>query len=552
MGKRPEEKQSLTGSDLLVRSLERLGVPQVWGFPGHVPDFIEELHRSHIDYISTRHGQAVAFAAEVVGRFANRPSACYASLEFDAVNLMAAVANAYMNGAPVLILLTGARSSGDRLTLERQSMVAKQILPMLKFAISVSSASEIPAAIDRAYHAALHGRPGPVVLRLPESVLHEPVTEELGAKAGRQVVLESPRTVEYQQLESVYRALATSRAPLIVAGDEIVRGRAEDAFKAFVERFEIPVFTTLDAKGVIPEDHPLCFGPLAEGFDESYDFAVTTVDLILFIGCQEMTGIPGPLLRRIESAQVVSVGSSLVGPPELTRCTHVVTNLRSFLKLLAARNPGLGGARTGLSDLWARGRAALDSRLKESGSLGDLLNAMRTHLRPEDVIVCDVSLSAPVGVYYQALRPRTVVFSAPSAMGFEIPGAIGIKSTEPGRRVVALCVGPSLLLSIQEIETSIRSDLPIIVVLLTTEAVPKGGWIASGKHTDRSPFVGDVVALAGSFGAIVMQTRTTDEFEIAFRQACLSPITTLIIAPSFEQGMTGTRLHNAVGRIGDR
>src|SRR3972149_5518853 len=69
-------RNTLIGSDILVRSLERLGVPQIWGFPGHVPTFIRELNTSPIDYVSTRHGQAVAFAAEVVGRFANRPSVC--------------------------------------------------------------------------------------------------------------------------------------------------------------------------------------------------------------------------------------------------------------------------------------------------------------------------------------------------------------------------------------------------------------------------------------------------------------------------------------------
>jgi len=554
MGKRTvgrAGRDTLIGSDILVRSLERLGVPQVWGFPGHVPTFIRELNGSAIDYVPTRHAQAVAFAAEVVGRYASRPSVCYASLKLDAVNLMTAVAHAYLIGAPVLILLDGTQNAADEFALVLQSDLVTQMRPLLKFTQSVTCASEIPAALDRAHHAALHGRPGPVVLRLAHSALSAQVTEELDLKASRPVVLESPRTVEYQQIDSVYQALRACQAPLIVAGDEIVRTGAEDEFRAFVEHFEIPVFTTLDAKGVVPEDHPLSLGPLAEGFDDAYDPIVSAADLIMFAGCDSMTDIPNSLRRNVESARVINIGISLDSAPEFTRNgTHMVTNLRTLFKLLAAQNPGVRPMRPELSGFRGRVREILNTRATGSVYLVTLLDIMRAHLHPDDVIVCDVSLSAPVAVYYQALRPRTVVFSAPSALGFEIPGAIGIKSTDPSRRVVALCARPSLLFSVQEIETSVRSDLPIVVVLLETDSVPEGRGV-SLTPAGKVPFMNDVVALVNSLGAVAVQARTVAEFERAFREACPSPLTTLIVAPPAIENTTPALPRKIATRVGN-
>jgi acetolactate synthase-1/2/3 large subunit len=516
----------MTGSDLLVKALERLGVPQLWGFPGRLPDFADRLRASRIDFIPTRNAQAVAFAADVLGRFANRPAACYASLELDAVNLTTAVANAYMNGAPMLVLLVGASNGAP----ERQSELLRQMRPMLKLAVTVDFAREIAGALDRAYHAALHGRPGPVVVRLARSALAEPVNETLGITAARPAVLESARSVEYQ-------ALRSSRAPLIIAGDEIARMRATEPFRGFVERFEIPVFTTLDAKGVIPEDHPLSLGPLVEGFDEVYEPALSETDLVVLIGVGGggATGVPASLAHRIEHAQIVHVGGSLPAAPELThRGPQVVTNLASFLKLLAARNPGPRPARPELYGLADDIRAEASALTKAAGHLTEVLDVLRAHLRPDDVIVCDVSLSAPVGMHYRALRPLSLIFSAPSALGFEVPGAIGIKSLDPGRRVVALSGGSSLMLSVQEIETSVRAGLPIIVILLMSEP---GTASARGAAV---PLANDFVALVNSFGALAVRTENTEEFARAFHQACAAPLTTVIIAPRGVPDTTST------------
>jgi acetolactate synthase-1/2/3 large subunit len=527
--------ESLTGAHILVRALERRGVTLIWGFPGDLPDFIEALRGSSVDYLPTRHGQTVAFVAEAVGRFADRPTVCLAALEYDTVHLMTVVANAYLNGAPVLILLDDAVSPSGRAVLQSCTNLIQQARPMLKLAVTVNSASEIPAGIDRAYDATLRGRPGPVIVTLGQGVLAGPGGPDVGVRAPRRVVLESVPAIDNVQLDAVYRALRGSRVPVVLAGDEIVRERSDDAFLAFTERFDLPVFTTLDAKGVIPENHPLSLGVLAGDLEGAWELLVKTADLIVFVGCRDVAALPWALRNRTGKAQVVSISNCPSPAEAIGADMQVVTNLRNVLERLTALDPAERPPwRPGLADLRKRVGAIATARSRESVSLCELLDVIRKHLRPDDVVVCGVELNATVGAHFKALRPRTVVFSGPSGFGFAVPGAIGIKSTDPARRVVALCGDASLMMSVQELETSIRSDIPIIVVLVEPRESPRRSVRGLRHRGDRVPFVNDVLALVNSFGGVAVRTRNSADFERAFRQACQSPLTTLVVAPTVQ------------------
>jgi acetolactate synthase-1/2/3 large subunit len=517
----------LTGADVLVHALERRGLGRVWGFPDDVPRFVDRLRRSSIDYVPTRLGHTVAVVAQATAPFSAHPTVCAASADAGAVHVMTTVARAHLAGVPVVALVEAPDAARGGCLF---AGLIERLRPLVKLDVAVSAAEEIPVAVDRACHAALDGAPGPAIVRLARPALDEPVDADAERRAMRSLVLEARQTADDEQIGSLQATLRTHQAPVVVAAEGVVRERAGDVFRAFAERFQVPVFLTRDAAGVLPADHPLCLGVLAEDAADAGAAFLRAADVVVVVGGDAPRTLPAPLVDALAGVTVVAVGGAVPGGGALRADVRIVAGLRDLLERLVQRDPGVPRVRADVVAFRQRLRESAPAARRAGGLVGVALDVLHRHLRADDVIVSDAALAALVGGIAGAPGRRTLVFPRTPAVGFAVPAALGIKSTDAARRVVALCRDVDLLASIQEIETSVTSDLPIVVVLFTareaTLAAPDGR-----AAPDAPPFVHDVVGLVESLGAVTIRCRTGADFERACRQACHSPITTLLVAP---------------------
>jgi thiamine pyrophosphate-dependent acetolactate synthase large subunit-like protein len=207
-----------------------------------------------------------------------------------------------------------------------------------------------------------------------------------------------------------------------------------------------------------------------------------------------------------------------------------VADLGSFVRALRAAGTSAAAPPPELADLRQAMREQIRTSSAEAAAVADVLDVIGARLRRADVLVCDGGEHTDVvGGCYVARQPRTVVFSNTADRGGSIPGALAVKAGLPAQRVVALCTRSALLPSAPELETSVRSALPIVVVVLPDPRTP---WTATGARRAPAPACGsDLVALVSSLGTAAVETDTLTHFDRAFREACGSPLTTVVMAP---------------------
>jgi acetolactate synthase-1/2/3 large subunit len=520
----PAVDDPLTGAHLLVRALESRGARQIWAFPGDTPRFAGALPGRDIDFLPARQPHAVTFIAEALGRRPPQPAVVYASLSLNAPMVAALLVGAHLAEASVLLLLDPGGTTDLGLDATPDPELVTCLRPFLRRVTAPIRPWEIPPALVDAYEATVHGRPGAAVLILHEPVLVRRAPHDLAARALNRAVVECGPGADDVHVDLVHAALLASRTPIVIAGEEIVRRQAEGALRAFVERHRLPVLTTIGAKGVLPEDHAQSLGTYDARHDSPYGEALQAFDLFLFVGGGAEPP-PGPGTRNPRQ-RVVTVGGWRHEYADMLKADlHVVGDVVAFLVGMTVRQSGPRPPPPDPTELRRRVREGLRSRSRESAALCRLLDVMRLVLDAEDVVVCDVGPHAEAtSVYYPALAPRTVLFSTTGALGYAIPAAIGVKSREPGRSVVAVCGVAGLMLAIQELETSIRSYLPITVVVLESLSSAVLGETTRETMTLSS----DVLSLASSFGTVGVPARTLSDFERVFREARQSPLTTVI------------------------
>ena len=252
---------TLIGSEILAKALKRHDVECFFYLMGGPMMAAETAAMAEgIRGIDVRHEQAAAMMAHAWARIRNRPGVCMAASGPGTTNLITGVAHAWADCVPVVALggsaPLGARGRGAFQEIDQLAMMK----PATKWAERVHDPRRIPEFVDRAFECAMSGKPGPVYLDLPGDVLYTPVEEDgipwKGPANGRD---RHRPSLSAEAVADLLRRLEAAERPIVVSGGGILWSEAEAALEAFVEHFGIPFFTTPQSRGVIREDHPLCF-----------------------------------------------------------------------------------------------------------------------------------------------------------------------------------------------------------------------------------------------------------------------------------------------------
>jgi acetolactate synthase I/II/III large subunit len=512
------------GAELLVRCLENEDVRVIFGVPGEETlAFMDALLDTKIRFVICRHEQGAAFMADVWGRLTGRAGVCLGTLGPGATNLTTGVGDANLDRAPV-VAITG-QAGRDRIHKESHQYVdvVDMFRPITKWNTRLAIADVIPEAVRKAFKVAETEKPGACHLELPEDV-----ADETTSGAATPLSTERPRrpSPDRPALRRAAELIDRARHPLIFAGNGVIRGQASLALREFAGRSGIPVANTFMAKGCLPWDHELALGTIGLQMRDVVSCGFDRADLVIAAGYDPVEFAPR-LWNGDRAKTIVHIDFT---PAEVDEdyqpAVEVVADIREALDLLTdlvstRRDP----TRTRQLHDWILSElntGATDGAfpLKPQRVLHDL----RRVLAPHDILISDVGAHKLwVARLFQAEEPNTVIISNGfAAMGIGLPGAIAAKLLHPERRVVAVVGDGGLLMNIQELETAVRLDLGLVVLIFRDDAYGVIRWKQLSRYGRESGVEfgnPDFVALARAFGCRGIRVEAADELQPALESA---------------------------------
>ncbi len=519
----------MKASDLFVKALENEGVEYIFGLPGEENiDFLESLRKSkQIKFILTRHEQGAGFMAATYGRLTGKPGVCLSTLGPGATNLVTPAAYGQLGAMP-LLLITGQKPIKFSKQGQFQIIdVVEMMKPLTKLAKQITHAQLIPSVIRESFRLSTEERPGTVHIELPEDIARETV--------------ESPslynitnHRIPYANSESLMEAaemIKSAKQPLILIGAGANRTRASKALTKFVNEIGIPFFNTQLGKGIIDERNDLYLGTAALS---DYDFiheAIDHADLIVNVG-HDIIEKP-PFFMDAENDQKVihlnffEAEIDAVYFPQHNVIGDIASSVNSLTELLTPN------AKKWNLDFFLKVRDNVRNRLStyEKDNRFPILPQRLVKIS-RDLIPDNGIVTLDNGIYklwytrnYPAYAQNTLLLdNALATMGAGLASAMMAKELYPNRKVVSINGDGGFMMNSQELETAVRLNLDLVIIILNDNAYGMIKWKQEGEDLPKygldynNP---DFVKYAESFGAIGHKPNSVTNFEEIFKN-CLS------------------------------
>jgi len=532
----------MTGAQMIVRSLEALGVEHVFGIPGGtiLPTY-DPLMDSSIRHYLVRHEQGAGHAATGYAHVTGKVGVCIATSGPGATNLVTPLADANLDSVPVVAITGQVGSTLIGTDAFQEADIVGVTMPITKHSILVKDPAEIPNAIASAFHIAGTGRPGPVVVDIAKSAQ----VAEAVFDWPQRLVLPGYHPVtkpHAKQVREAARLLATARRPVILVGGGVIRAGASERLRALVEVSGAPACTTLTAIGALPDDHPQHLGMPGMHGTVAAVAALQKADLIVALGTRFDDRVTGQLSTFAPKAAIVHAD---IDPAEIGKNKAVdvpiVGDLREVLTDLV---PELEREHTqhGKPDLEAWWRQV--DAWRETFPLGydepsdglmapqSVISRIGRAAGPEAVYVAGVGqhqMWASQFITYQ--RPRSWLNSAGlGTMGYAIPAAMGAKVGAPDRTVWAIDGDGCFQMTNQELATCVINEIPIKVAIINNSSLGMvRQWqtlfyeerysntdLHTGHGTMRVP---DFVKLADAYGAVGMRCESKADIDATIAKA---------------------------------
>ncbi|MFV0374979.1 acetolactate synthase large subunit, partial [Microbacterium sp.] len=532
----------LTGAQAVVRSLEMLGVTDVFGLPGGaiLPVYDPLMDTSDIRHVLVRHEQGAGHAAEGYAAASGKVGVAIATSGPGATNLVTAIADAYMDSVPIVCITGQVFSTLMGTDAFQEADIVGITMPITKHSFLVRDAAEIPAAIAGAFEIAKTGRPGPVLVDITKDAQQEEAPfvwpPKLDLPGYRPVT-----KAHGKQIQSAAQLMAAASKPVLYVGGGIVRAGAAPQLLGLAEATGAPVVTTLMARGAFPDSHAQHLGMPGMHGTVPAVIALQEADLIVALGARFDDRVTGKASLFAPHAKVIHVD---IDPAEISKIraadVPIVGDLKEVLvDLDAAFFSAVNGTKPDISDWWA----FLDG-LRDEFPLGYAPTSDGL-LSPQHVITRIGELTGPEGVYaagvgqHQMWAAQFIRYERPNAwlnsggagtMGYAVPAAMGAKVAEPDRVVWAIDGDGCFQMTNQELATCVINNIPIKVAIINNSSLGMvRQWqtlfydgrysntdLNTGHDTVRVP---DFVKLADAYGCVAIRVEREDEVDAAIRTA---------------------------------
>jgi acetolactate synthase I/II/III large subunit len=524
--------------DAIMECLKAERVDTVFGIPGgaNLPTY-DALYDAGVRHVLCRHEQGAGHAAEGYAKASGKVGVALATSGPGATNLVTAIADAVMDSVPTVFLTGQVRTDLIGTDGFQEADVTGITMPIVKHSVLVQNAREIPAAIHEAFHIARSGRPGPVLVDIPQDLSRADIDYEPVDKLhlpGYQPTTEG----NAKQVRLAAKALANARRPVIYAGGGVVNGEAAAELVEFCTSDRFPVTCTLMGLGAFPATHDQWLGMLGMHGTRSANYAMDEADLICAIGARFDDRITGKLSEFAPRAKFIHID---IDPAEISKNVPahipIVGDAKKVLPKLTREYRALETDGTRLDGWWERIRGWQERYpLRYEDSDGEeikpqyMVEAMYEATGGEAIVTSDVGQHQMwAAQYYKFTRPRQWINSGGlGTMGFGLPSAIGAKMGCPDATVVCLAGDGSLQMTSQELATATAEDIPVKVFIMNNGYLgmvrqwQELFWDKRYSAVDMGREIPDWVKLAEAYGATGMRATDKGTLVEQMREALLT------------------------------
>ena len=523
----------MNAAQLFVKCLENEGVEYVFGVPGEENlDVMDALLDSSIRFITTRHEQGAAFMADVYGRLTGRAGVCLSTLGPGATNLVTGVADANMDHAP-LVAIAGQAGTGRLHKESHQVLDLEHVFrPITKYSSRLLNPDVVPEVVRKAFKIAQSEKTGATFIEFPEDVAASPTSAE-PLRVNQPFPPEPPQL----QVERAARLISEARNPMILAGNGVVRAGAWKHLADFAEQLNIPVANTFMAKGVTPFRNRTTLASAGLQANDYISCGFSRADVVICVGYDLVEYHPY-LWHPTRDRSIIHIDRTQAEVDEhYTVAVGVLGDLKhSLMRIAALTTPHSGHLmrplRVALIEDMNRHSEDSGFPIKPQKIIWDL----RTVLELDDIVVCDVGAHKMwMARMFRCELPNTCIISNGFAsMGIAVPGAVAAKMVSPDRAVVAVTGDAGFLMNSQEIETAMRLQIPIVILIWNDAGYGLIEWkqmhqFQRSSHVDfTNP---DFVKYAESFGAAGYRVSGPGQLQGILKKALAQPTVTIIDCP---------------------
>lgn len=470
-------KDTITGAEALMRSLEHEGVQTIFGYPGgSIMPVFDALydHRKTLNHILVRHEQGATHAAQGFARVSGQVGVCLVTSGPGATNTITGIADAMIDSTPIVVI-AGQVSTGFLGTDAFQEVDLVGITqPITKWSYQIRRAEDVPWAVARAFYIARSGRPGPVVLDFAKNAQvdkmeYEPATVDF---------IRSYQPVPDMDMEAIREAadlINAAERPLVLVGQGVELGNAQAELRAFIEKAELPAGRTLLGLSALPTDHPLNKGMLGMHGNLGPNINTNKCDVLIAVGMRFDDRVTGNVATYAPQAKIIHFD---IDPAEIDK------NIKTDVAVLGDCKQTLPAVTELLKP--ATHKEWLDSfhtyeeveeekvirpelhRTTRELSMGEVVRAVSEATNNEAILVTDVGQNQMMSArYFKYTRERSIVTSGGlGTMGFGLPAAIGATFGRPDRTVCVFMGDGGLQMNLQELGTVMEQKAPVKMILL--------------------------------------------------------------------------------------
>ena len=527
----------LTGAQALIKSLEMEGVEVMFGLPGGaILPVYDPLIDSSIRHILVRHEQGAGHMASGYAHATGRPGVAMVTSGPAATNIVTPLCDAYLDSIPIVVITGQVAYKAIGTDAFQEADTVGITMPITKHNWLISDPNDIPRVIREAFHVATTGRPGPVLVDFPKDVANQTMEwywpEKVDLPGYKPTVKGHPK-----QIKDAARLIQSATMPVILAGGGILKANATNELRELAELANIPVATTLMARGVMPDAHPLCLG--MPGMHGNYT-AVTSMqkaDLLINLGARFDDRVTGDPSCFAQNAKVIHVD---IDPAELGKVRRpdvpIVGDAKNvigeLIKAVKAEQSKHGAPDTSawLAQLneWQHDFPLKYQQL-DGGPLKPqfVVEALRANTPDDCILVAGVGQHQMwASQLWQFREPRTWVNSGGlGTMGYAVPAAVGAKVGRPDRMVWAIDGDGCFQMTAQELVTASSERIPVKIAILNNAYLGMVRQWQELFYEERysevylSPDLPDYVKWAEAMGCVGMRVDSADDVVATIEKA---------------------------------
>ena len=470
-------EKMIKGARILLECLSRLGINEIFGYPGGavIPIYDELYSFKEIKHYFARHEQGAVHEADGYARSTGKVGACLATSGPGATNLVTGIMTAHMDSIPLLVITGQVSSSLLGKDAFQESDIVGITVPITKNNYLVQDIKDLPRILKEAYYIASTGRPGPVLVDIPRDMqLQEIPYDEFNKIYENHFSLEGYNPV-YEghkgQIKTAIKMIKDSKKPLIIAGAGILKAHAYEELKEFVEKTNIPVAMTLLGLGSFPGNHELALGMIGMHGTTYANYAANEADLIIAAGMRFDDRVTGNPQKFVPNAKIIHID---IDPAEIGKNklidVPIVGDLKNVLTDLNEKAPKVS------YDEWLKQikkwkkEYSLTYRKTEDDILipQEILSEIDKITKGNVIVATDVGQHQMWAAQYLTFNnPYSILTSGGAGtMGFGLPAAIGAQVANPNKRVLAVVGDGGFQMTFQELMLIKEYNLPVKIFII--------------------------------------------------------------------------------------